>query len=436
MRVLCFLSAYSKERRFAAARRLFRLSVLVMLAAALFPVEGVFAYAQSTTSELVPSQQLRLAMSPFEAARGQQADLTLADENALKVGVAKAGTMCLLSRQRLSQLTSNPQELIALGRLCLFGRKYEEARQTAVEYLQITPLAIHKVALALLSEAYLGLGSGVNAAAQVLSIVRDYPYDVATHATLTNVVRSAALESSSMKNPLSDLCNAETSHTIPLLKQDLPLGTGSDAVSVGTVFSDAMRCLDLLRVSNSASAAALQGSLQAIAEKLREPVTVDTISIGSAFSRYTMLYKKTPVQVSIGLKIGRRGDKARKIHVDFSKGNVLLVPITTWAPDSTNVISELSHALPSETIYAVTSWAANSGDKDIRSSSILTALTGLAQHLPTHVSLLVVPNHVLTAFSVDRFPSGIVVRSGTVSANRELSCPADLRLVVSVLQSR
>ena len=89
-----------------------------------------------------------------------------------------------------------------------------------------------------------------------------------------------------------------------------------------------------------------------------------------------------------------------------------------------------------QTIYAITSWSANTGRDDVPSSQISTALREWQRNLPANVHMVIVPKAELSVFHVDSFPAGIVIREGTVAWNGVLSSQGAERMLLSTLSGR
>jgi hypothetical protein len=113
----------------------------------------------------------------------------------------------------------------------------------------------------------------------------------------------------------------------------------------------------------------------------------------------------------------------------LSHGTVVLLPFTVWSPSAADEASHLAKLAPQQTIYAITSWSANTGRDDAPSNEILTTLRQWQRSLPTHVRMLVVPNAELSAFHVDSFPAGILIREGKVRSNSVLSSAGAERML-------
>jgi hypothetical protein len=112
-------------------------------------------------------------------------------------------------------------------------------------------------------------------------------------------------------------------------------------------------------------------------------------------------------------------------------GAVLLVPFTLWSPSAPEMVRDLVKFLPSQSIYAITSWHMNTGRDDVRSNDVLAALRSFQKSFPAKVSLLVVPNTVLNTLQSDVFPAAILMRDGTVLANLPLNSEGAERLILN-----
>src|SRR5580658_6959142 len=112
---------------------------------------------QQAGSQLSPSEALQAAMDPFTQARSQDNDLTDADTLALSLGMARASRDCIALSEDSKPFADNPNQRLTLGRLCLFGQQFEQARASLVEYLALPSPPEREAALILLVRAYLGL---------------------------------------------------------------------------------------------------------------------------------------------------------------------------------------------------------------------------------------------------------------------------------------
>lgn len=73
----------------------------------------------------------------------------------------------------------------------------------------------------------------------------------------------------------------------------------------------------------------------------------------------------------------------------------------------------------------------NTGRDDVRSNDVLAALRSFQKSFPAKVSLLVVPNTVLSTLQSDVFPAAILMRDGAVLANLPLNSEGAERLILN-----
>ena len=161
---------------------------------------------------LAPSEGLKRAMMPFDQAKRQSDDLTDADRLALKVGGSRAAASCLRVTPEDVTAMPEPAELLALARLCLFGRQFPQAQKAATRYLQLDLAIGRRSARELLTQAFLGLHDTSNAAIQVRSLLNETSYDASLHTLLMQVVGAGALRRGDWMHLTLDLCAAEISH--------------------------------------------------------------------------------------------------------------------------------------------------------------------------------------------------------------------------------
>jgi hypothetical protein len=87
-------------------------------------------------------------------------------------------------------------------------------------------------------------------------------------------------------------------------------------------------------------------------------------------------------------------------------------------------------------LYAITSWAANTGRHDVPSDTVLAALRAFEQSSPKNVPLLMVPQALIDGFHIDSFPAGLVIRDGTIMFNEPVSSPGTEQMLVRTLTNR
>lgn len=384
---------------------------------------------QAGPAALSPSEAYKAALAPFTATRSQANDLTDADKFALGIGIAQASRDCLALSSDIANFAGNGKELFALGQLCIFGQQYEPARVAIVDNLALPQPEEREQALLLLVRAYLGLKEPAGAAGQVDSLLHDYPYDAAIHGAIDQVIDSA--EGVNQNYHALKLCATQNAVTLPLLESGKTLEGKNGGVPAARLFADAVRCD---AVTESSGKPGKPGNLEQLAAIAQQPGwagTADLAVMQAALARQQMVGKSVPVATIHGYLLGTGGVLIPKA-VSLRRGVVVLVPFTLWAPSTPQVASDLAKLMPQrQTInYAITSWHANTGREDVRSSEVVVGLRAWQRSLPSNVSILIVPDSVLSGFHSDAFPAGILVRDGTVLANGVISGEGAERLLV------
>jgi hypothetical protein len=383
---------------------------------------------------LSPSEAYKAALSPLNAARAQQDNLTEADKFALGVGIARASRDCLALSAHPSSLETDAKELLALGELCLFGQQYEEARAALTKYLVPPQPQEKKLALILLVRAHLGLNEPGSAAAEVNWLVRDYPYDAQIHFVIDQVIDASEEVDAKFNELALHLCAAQNVVTLPLLVNGKAV-EGKDLIASSSVlFADAIRCAALAKVAGKSSGQDTMHQLTAIAQQQNWAGTADLAPIQAALARQMMVGAQVPLDSLHGHALSDSALVPRT--VSLTRGTVLLLPFTLWSPSAQSVARDLAKFALQHPIYAITSWAANTGREDAPSNESLVALRSWQRHLPPRVSILIVPDAALAAFHADSFPAGIVIRNGIVRSNSVLSTQGSERVLLSVMADR
>jgi hypothetical protein len=375
---------------------------------------------------LSPTEAYKTALAPYTETRSQANDLTDADKIALGIGMAEASRDCLALSSNLSAFAGNANELFSLGQLCIFGQQFEPARAALVEYLALPQPPKREQALLLLVRAFLGLKEPESAEAQVDSLMRDYPYDASIHAAVDQVIDSAEGASAYLSSLALKLCAAQGGATLPLLRAGKALQGENSGASAATLFADAVRCAAL------ADGSAKTNSVEDLAAIVQEPNWVGTADLGpmqAALARQQMVGKSAPLASLRGNALLANSLVPR--IVPLRRGTVLLVPFTLWSPSTPEIAGNLARFMPQQTIYAVTSWHANTGREDVQSSQVLEGLRSWQRNLPRKGMILIVPDSVLSEFYSDVFPVGILIRDGTVLSNSVLSSEGAERLLVN-----
>ena len=386
--------------------------------------------------QLPPSEELKAAVQPLAATRAQPDDLTQADLLAYTVGVGRAGQACLRLQSSLEDLVAQPDEMLALARLCVYGLQYQPGQKVVWRYLKLPSPPDRETALLLLTKAFLGLNDPVNAAYQILAIERDYPYDAQIHLAIEQDVQLGTLLGDESNAQVLNLCADQISNTLPLLETGHALESKEGTIAPSTLFADAVRCVDASRDLRDPSAAEMHTTtltrLQKILQMPQWQRTAEYAPMRAALSRTQMSGQPSPVP-SLSGKLLRSAQPVRPFALPLSRGSVLLIPFTLWSPSVLSIVPDLHATAPDQEIYLVTSYAANSGASDEESKELLDSLRATAKALPDRASVLIVPDSALQQFFADTFPAAIVLRAGNIEANLPLLGEAGKRMAVFAL---
>jgi hypothetical protein len=389
-----------------------------------------------TATQLPPSEELKAAVQPLTATRAQPDDLTQADLLAYTVGVGRAGQACLRLQPGMEDLASKPDELLSLARLCIYGLQYQPGQKAVLRYLKLPTPPDRETALLLLTKAFLGLNDPINAAVQILNIERDYPYDAQIHLAIEQTVQLGALYGDESNAQVLNLCADQLKNTLPLLETGHALESKEGTISPSTLFADAVRCSDAARdLINPAASEMLVDTmtrLQAILDRPTWQHTAEYAPMQAALARTLQSSQPTPIAAVTG-KLLRGTAPQRPFTLPLTRGTVLLVPFTLWSPSVLSIVPDLHATAPSQEIYLVTSYAANTGASDEESPELLDSLRTTAKALPEHASVLILPDSALRQFFADTFPAAIVLRNGRVEANLPLLGEAGKRMTVFAL---
>jgi hypothetical protein len=345
------------------------------------------ALAQENSPSLSPSEAYKAALSPLSAARAQPNDLTEADKFALGVGMNLASRDCLALSANISALAANAKELLSLGELCLFGQQYESARATLTKYLVLPDAQDKEKALILLARAHLGLNEPASAAAEVRSLLRDYPYDAQIHSTVSQVIDAAEGTDASFDRLALHLCETQNAVTLPLLTSGKAIEGKDVNASSSVLFADAVRCADLAEESDRSTTQTILRKLTEVAQQQNWVGTADLAPMQAALARQTMVGTRGPLNVLHGHAISRNMLVPRTVVL--SRGTVLLMPFTLWSPSAPGVARDLAKYSQQHIIYAITSWSANTGGPDAPSGQTLDALRLWQRTQPPNVSVLI-----------------------------------------------
>jgi hypothetical protein len=417
------------HRRGEAARN--RKSVFVHFLLALICGRGL---AQENAKPLSPSEAYKAALAPFQASRTQPDDLTDADRFALQIGIARASRDCRALSSDASSPGADEKELIALGELCLFGQEYGPARATLTKYLALPQPPERKLAMVLLVRALLGLNDPGSAELVVRSLLHDFPYDAEIHFAIDQIIEASEGLSEGFNRMALNLCTTQNAVTLPLLANGKALEGKEATVSASVLFNDAVRCVSLAKGRDEPSGQEVMHQLTAIAQMPSWQGTADDSPMQASLQRQQMVGTQVPLSSLHGFTL--TDGKMTPRLISLRRGTVLLLPFVLWSPNASEEAGRLARLASRETIYAITSWSANTGRDDVPSNEILTALREWQRNLPANVHMVIVPNADLTVFHVDSFPAGIVVREGTVGWNGVLSSQGAERMLFSTVSDR
>jgi hypothetical protein len=418
----------------------------VLVAGAVFAIGTVadVAHCQSAqaaprepTNEpaaLPPSAAYAAALAPFNAARAQPDDLTEADSLALSLGIVHASKDCLALAPKTVTYAAQPEELLAMARLCIFGAQFEPARVALVQYLALPLPPERELAYLLLVRAWLGLKAPGSAEPELRTLLTDYPYDAQIHFSIDSMIE-AEEGLPGLNSNAQELCGKQTAATLPLLEAGKALSGRDGSATADRLYADALRCEVLGRMTGGVRDVKTMERLTAVVQSPAWQNTAELAPMQAALARTQMLGDATPLTALHGEMILPAGKTAAHT-VPLVHGEVVLMPFTLWAPSAPNVVKTLALSAPLQTIYAVTSWHANSGGADAASPQLLAALEGWQKGLPPHVRLMVVPDMELQRLQIDAYPAGLVLRNGIVVSNSVLDSEGAERLMLLSLQPK
>ncbi len=408
-----------------------RKSLLVHLLLALICGRG---QTQENAKPLSPSEAYKAALAPFQASRMQPDDLTDADRLALQIGIARASGDCRELSSNASSLNADENQLIALGDLCLFGQEYGPARAALTKYLALPQPPERKRGMVLLIRALLGLNDPGSAELVVQSLLHNFPYDAEIHFAIDQIIDASEGLTDGLNRMALNLCATQNAVTLPLLAGGKALEGKEATASASVLFNDAVRCVSLAKGRDEPSGQEVMHQLAAIAQMQSWQGTADDSPMQASLHRQQMVGTQAPLSGFRGFTL--TNGKLLPRPISLSRGTVLLLPFVLWSPNASNEAARLARAAPQQTIYAITSWSANTGRNDVPSNEIATALREWQRNLPANVHMVIVPNAELSVFHVDSFPAGIVVREGTVRWNSVLSSQGAERMLLSTLSDR
>jgi hypothetical protein len=379
-----------------------------------------------------PTDAYLYAMEPFNNARSAPDDLTEADKWALGIGITRAKEQCDLH----SQEKFEAEDLLAEGKLCIFGQDYEPARHRLINYIARPQPKAPEVGRLLLARAFIGLGSIDSAESQMESLVSLFPYDASIHLGIDMVI-DAALASDATDDLaiVPRLNELQLPHTFDALAHGGSLTGNGDSVDAAMLVRDALRVADTLRRNFKPEDAA------PIVDRLRTAVAAPTIlssasypAIQNALTRYNMFQQPTPVREFHGMELTvAKGNMARVVplydtdpaahRIVHSSGShtiirtlddrTLVLVFSLASPASSDTIHKIldrlahDHVTPGMKVIAVSSFAANIG-VDTPTPQLFEALQAFRALLPPKLPTLIVPGPLLQPFAIDMWPAAIL----------------------------
>ncbi|RXS96865.1 hypothetical protein ESZ00_02690 [Silvibacterium dinghuense] len=381
---------------------------------------------------LPPVEAYRYAMQPFVDARSAPNDLTDADEWALGLGATRAMKEC----EALKSTKFEGEDLLAMGRLCVFGQDFGPAQDVLVDYLNTPKAADIKDARLLLTRIFVHMQSLTAAESQLDSLTSDFPYDADIHWAIDQVIDYAATQvEGTMRVKLAgdkdyrtvpipggglDLITRLNAMQLPFILKALTDGgtlkTADSTVDAATLVRDGLRCADNLRTTGKTKEAA------DLVEQLKTLTMAPTImqsasepGIEAAFQRYMLAGKPSPLSELRGVLVTKTMPPAPPPAIRrFAGHTTILVAVSLAAPQSHDSLVKLSQALekakPEKPVQllGVTSYASMDGSDD-PVPSVLQTLQLFAGSLPPTIPLLLVPDRQIRAFAIDAIPAAVVI---------------------------
>ena len=377
-----------------------------------------------------PSEAYLFAMRPFNNARSAPNDLTDADQWALAIGIARAKEQCeLRSKQKF-----DGEDLLAMGKLCVFGQDYEPARHMLIAYTGLPHPKALEVGDLLLARTFIGLESIESAEGEMETLLSSFPYDASIHLGIDMVIDAAAASDSTDDLAVIPRLNEQQlPHTLDALAHGGSLSGNGDSVDAALLVRDALRCADALRRNfkpDDAAKIVAQLTAAVSAEPILSSAAYPTIQ--DALARYALFGQPSPVRTfhatelpASGVphsrvvllydpnpaahRIVRRID-ATHTMIRMTDDRTLVLVFSLAGPASSSAIHDLlarltqDHIVPGLKVVAVTSYAANTGD-DAPNPTVLATIRAFRAGLPANLPVLLVPESELKPFAIDMWPA-------------------------------
>lgn len=379
-----------------------------------------------------PADAYTYAMQPFTNARNASEDLTEADKWALSIGIVRAKEQCA----RLARQTLEGEDLLAMGKLCVFGQEFEAARQVLIAYLGLPQMKAPEVGRLLLIRAFLGLHSVTSAESQIESLLTLYPYDASIHLGIDMIIDAAeAGDTTENVDVVARMNEQQLPHILDALAHGGSLHSNGDVVEAALMVRDVLRCADAERRAYRSEAA------EKIVTQVKTLVAADAIArsadypaIEDALTRYAMFRTSSPVRVLHGTELLPSGamlahsvllydaNPAAHRTVRGSGSNTtirmlddrtLMLVFSLAGPSSAGAIQKTMEQLAHDhvtqrlKVVAVTSYAANIGE-DAPNPTVLAALRTFRGQLPAKLTVMIVPDAALKPFAIDGWPAAVL----------------------------
>jgi hypothetical protein len=382
---------------------------------------------------MTPAAAYQYAMEPFNNARNAPDDLTDADKWALHLGMERANQQCeVLKLQKLIG-----EDLLTLGKVCLFGQDFEVARENLIAYLELPAPQSPEVGRLLLLRAFLGLHQIAAAESQAESLLSDFPYDASIHLGIDQIIDAAAASNNADDlGVIGRLEPQQLPHILDALAAGGSLKGNGDFVDAATLVHDALRIANDVRFNGKMDdAEKIVG--QVSADAAADPIvhSASNPAIQNALTRYAFFQQPSPVRAFHGVellpsgatlhrtvplydpnpaahRIVRRIGKDTMVRMLDDRTLVLIFSLASPAsgPTINKTLEQLAkdHITPGLQVVAVTSWAANLG-VDTPDPAALASLRAFRATLPAKLPVLIVPDSELHPFAIDRWPAALLV---------------------------
>lgn len=380
-----------------------------------------------------PADAYDYAMQPFTNARSSPNDLTEADQWALGIGVARARQSCeALMKEKL-----HGEDLLALGKLCIFGQDFEPARRSLVGYLALPQPNSPELCRLLLTRAFLGLHSTASAESQLESLLSLHPYDASTHLGIDMVVDAAdASDTVDDLLVIGRLNEQQLPHILDALAHggSVPAGNG-DTVDSALLVRDALRIADTFRRAGKQTNA--DKILAQVKTEIEAPAILNSAfypAIRNALTRYELYLQHSPVRSFHAVTLPVSGplvphilplyDPDPAVHrivrgsgdhttIRTLDDRTLVLVFSLAGPASSptiqHIVNDLAkdHITPGLKVIAITSWAANIG-VDAPTPELLATVRAMRGTLPASLPVYVIPDSELKPFAIDMAPAAIL----------------------------